>query len=270
MDLASRLFYLCACLIGCSFAQTYCQPGPTTTVDGNLGKVVFKGDNRDISDSLDCPGYIGARDLTNLWADIHIGGIYELQYNVTTCGNTFPTVSGAWIDFDRNGSFDSSEVLFLPFNRSNGWVTTRITINPSSTVLYGMTRMRVQVQETSSTNPLDPCARFAYGGTKDFNVSIKSGGGGGGGGGSSSSSSGLSGGSVFIIIVIVVAAVYVIASCAFNRFKKGTTGMRESCPQNEFWCDLPGLMKDGFLFTKAKLTGKGGGGDGYDKIDDNL
>jgi hypothetical protein len=266
MELASKLFYLLACLVGSSFAQTYCSPGPTTTVDGNLGKVTFKGDSKDFTDSQDCPGYIGARDLTNLVADIHNGGTYELSYNVTTCGNVFPTVSGAWIDFNQNGTFDSTEVLF-PFNRSNGWIVTRFTINPSTPILTGMTRMRVQVQETSSTNPLDPCSRFAYGGTKDFNISIRSG---GGGGGSSSSSSGLSGGSVFIIIVIVVAAVYVAAGCAYNRFKKGTTGMRESCPQNEFWCDLPGLMKDGFLFTKAKLTGKSGGGDGYDKIDDNL
>jgi len=268
MELASKLLILC-CLIGYGLAQ-YCQSGPTTTVDGNLGKVLFKGDSRQFSDDSDCPGYIGPKDLTNLWADVHHGGTYELQMNVTTCGNPFPTVSGAWIDYDGSLTFDSSEILF-PFNRSSapGYLTIKFKVNITGPVLKGMTRMRVQVQETSSTQPLDPCQRFAYGGTKDFNVSIGTGGG-GGGGGSSSSSSGMSGGSVFIIIVVVVAAVYVIAGCAFNRVKKGTTGMRESCPQHEFWCDLPGLMKDGFLFTKSKLTGKGGGGDGYDKIDDNL
>jgi len=267
MALASKLLILC-CLIGCGLAPD-CQSGPTTTVDGNLGKVVFKGDSRQFSDDSDCPGYIGPKDLTHLWADIHQGGTYELQMNVTTCGNPFPTVSGAWIDYDRSGTFDSNEALF-PFNRTGGFLTIKFKVNITTTpIVKGMTRMRVQVQETSSSQPLDPCQRFAYGGTKDFNVSIGSGGGGGGGSGSSSSS-GMSGGSVFIIIVVVVSAVYVIIGCAYNRVKKGTTGMRESCPQNEFWCDLPGLMKDGFLFTKGKLTGKGGGGDGYDKIDDNL
>jgi len=51
-------------------------------------------------------------------------------------------------------------------------ITATFNINPQSPIKFGMTRMRVQVQETSSTNPLDPCQRFAYGGTKDFNVSI--------------------------------------------------------------------------------------------------
>jgi len=264
MELANKLFFL-SCLIGYSFAQTYCTPGPTTTVDGNLGLVRMRGDSKTIEDTNDCPGYIGARDVTSQVVDVHQGGTYTLVYNVTSCGNVFPTVSGAWIDFDGNGTFETSELLF-PFNRSNGLVSTTFTINPTSPMIKGMTRMRVQVQETSSTNALDPCSRFAYGGTKDFNVSI----GGGGGSSGSGSSSGMSGGTVFIIIVIVAAAVYVIAGCAYNRFKKGTTGLRESCPQNEFWCDLPGLMKDGCLFTKAKVTGKAGGGDGYDKIDDNL
>jgi len=251
--------------LGLSFAQTYCTTGPTTVVDGNLGKVLFKGDSRQFQDDSDCPGYIGNRDLTNLWADVHKGGTYDLSYNVTTCGIQYASVSGAWIDFDGNGTFEASESLF-PNNRSTGWITTRFTINPTSPIVYAMTRMRVLVQETTSTAPLDPCLRFAYGGTKDFNISLKT----GGGSSDSSSSSGMSGGSVFIIIVVVVSAVYVIFGCAYNRVKKGTTGWRESCPQNEFWCDLPGLMKDGFLFTKSKLTGKGGGGDGYDKIDDNL
>lgn len=149
----------------------YCSCGPTTTVDANLGYTAFTGDTKNFSDSSDCPGYIGPKDLTYLYADIHAGGTYTLVYNVTTCGNVFPTVSGAWIDFDQDGQFQSTEALF-PFNRSNGLITNKFTINSSLPVKPGMTRMRVQVQETSATNPLDPCSRFAYGGTKDFNISI--------------------------------------------------------------------------------------------------
>jgi len=252
-------------LIGYSLAQTYCSPGPTTTVDGNLGRVVFQGDGGTFTDPSDCPGVTGARDLTNYTGNIHPGGTYELSYNVTTCGNMFASVSGAWIDFDKNGSFDVTELLF-PFNRTSvgGWVIAKFVVMPTSPIVYGMTRMRVQVQETASPNPLDPCNRFAYGGTKDFSINIQK----GGGDDSSSSSSGMSGGTIFIIIVIVAAGVYVIVGCTYNRVKGA--GWRESCPNYEFWSDLPGLMKDGFLFTKAKLTGKGGSGDGYDKIDDNL
>jgi len=164
-------FILLGVFLVASACAQYCSPGPTTTVDGNLGKVIAQGDTRSFTDVTDCPGYIGARDLTSLWIDLHVGGQYTLQFNVTTCGNLFPTVSGAWIDFDQNGSFDPTEVLF-PFNRSSGWITANFVVNPSTPVKSGMTRMRLEVQETSSPNPLDPCSRFAYGGTKDFNVSI--------------------------------------------------------------------------------------------------
>lgn len=253
------ILFLCVNLVALTLAQ-YCQSGPTTSVDGNLGKVVLNGDSKGINDPLDCPGYAGVKDQTTLSADLHPGGAYTLQYNVTTCGNPFPTVSGAWIDYNQNGTFDSDEILF-PFNRSTptAWVSNSFTV-PSS-AKAGTTRMRVQVQETSSTGPLDPCYRFAYGGTKDFTIVIGSGSG-------ASSSGGLSGGSVFIIIVLVASVVYVVGGCAFNKLKKGTSGAKESCPNNEFWFDLPALVKDGFLFTKSKLTGKGG--DGYDKIEDNL
>eukprot|EP00456_Euglypha_rotunda_P076282 TRINITY_DN7129_c0_g1_i2.p1 TRINITY_DN7129_c0_g1~~TRINITY_DN7129_c0_g1_i2.p1 ORF type:complete len:131 (-),score=17.13 TRINITY_DN7129_c0_g1_i2:24-416(-) len=104
--------YLFVLFVVTCYGQTYCAPGPTTTVDGNLGYTNMSGDTRGFADSSDCPGYIGARDLTNLWADVHPGGTYTLVYNVTTCGNVFPTVSGAWIDFDQNGTFEPTEALF--------------------------------------------------------------------------------------------------------------------------------------------------------------
>jgi len=75
-----------------------------------------------------------------------------------------------------------------------------------------------------------------------------------GGGGSSGSK--LSGGSVFLIILVVVIPVYILVGCIYNRKRKGTTGAKESCPQNEFWCGLPSLAKDGCIFTWNKTFGR--------------
>lgn len=86
------------------------------------------------------------------------------------------------------------------------------------------------------------------------------GGGGGGGGGHK-----LSGGWVFIILVIVFSVLY-CAVGGFMNHRKGATGA-DLCPNRDFWAGLPGLVKDGFGFTIAKIRGciggSGGGGGGY-------
>jgi hypothetical protein len=83
---------------------------------------------------------------------------------------------------------------------------------------------------------------------------------GGGGGGDSDD---LSGGSVFMIIFVVVAFVYIVGGCVFKTVKQGTSGI-ESCPNIEFWRDLPGLLKDGFRFTFSGC--KKGGDSHYDEL----
>jgi len=72
----------------------------------------------------------------------------------------------------------------------------------------------------------------------------------------------MSGGVVFIIIVLVGAVFYVIVGCAYNKFAKGTAGAKETCPQGDFWFNLPANFIEGFRFTKRKICG---GGD-YDKL----
>jgi len=85
----------------------------------------------------------------------------------------------------------------------------------------------------------------------------------GGGGGGGSSDDGLSGGSVFMIILVVVVFVYIVGGCIFKTVKQGTSGI-ESCPNIEFWRDLPGLLKDGFRFTMSGC--KKGGDSHYDEL----
>jgi len=83
-----------------------------------------------------------------------------------------------------------------------------------------------------------------------LNANCGSGGGGGGGG------DGPSGGTVFIIILVVLIPVYVVVGCIYKAKTKGTTGV-ESCPNIDFWRDLPGLVKDGFRFVFSKCRGGG-------------
>jgi len=80
---------------------------------------------------------------------------------------------------------------------------------------------------------------------------------------SSSGSGGISGGSVFLIMVAIALPLYILIGCIYKSKAQGTAGM-ESCPNIEFWRDLPGLIKDGFKFIAGGC--KKGSGDSYDEL----
>jgi len=148
----------------------YCPCGPTTTVDSNLGATSLVGDTKSITDTSDCPGTIGPKDLTALSADLSTK-TYIFTTNVTTCGNAFPTLTGAWVDWNQNTIFEENEALG-PFSTGKNIVQWSFTVPAAA--LTGKTRLRVQVQETSAST-ITPCASFPYGATKDFSVDVRSG-----------------------------------------------------------------------------------------------
>jgi len=143
----------------------------------NLGPVHLDGFTLSIDDQNNCPSAIGPRDLTGLIADVNLGSTYTLKYKITDCDpatDPWPTLSGAWIDYNQDGIFDDWEQIGLKSETSVVDVAIDFVV-PFSTVdhevLPGNTYLRVQVQETNAEY-LDPCAHFAWGGTKDFTIRI--------------------------------------------------------------------------------------------------
>lgn len=68
--------------------------------------------------------------------------------------------------------------------------------------------------------------------------------------------------------MIVLTVVYTVAGCAYKHFRIGTQGI-ESCPNIDFWRELPGLCKDGCIFFWQKcrsLCGGRGGGAEYEGV----
>jgi hypothetical protein len=135
--------------------------------------VTLNGDTSSIADDSNCPGFIGPKDLTALKADVHTNGTYKITFTVTTCGNSFPTLAAAWIDWNLNGIWEDTERLG-PFTTSKNAVEQTFTVPADAKA--GQSRMRVQVQETQATS-IDPCAAFPYGATKDFSIQVGVGGG---------------------------------------------------------------------------------------------
>ncbi|KAK6166146.1 hypothetical protein SNE40_022909 [Patella caerulea] len=70
----------------------------------------------------------------------------------------------------------------------------------------------------------------------------------GGGGPTVTVSVSLSTGSIMVIIFFAVLVVYVIAGISFQRFARKASG-KEMAPNYGFWSSMPGLVKDGVLFT---------------------
>lgn len=66
-------------------------------------------------------------------------------------------------------------------------------------------------------------------------------------------SSGMSKGWTIILVLLVGTLVYLTVGIGIKRYKFGLTGM-EAVPNIEFWRDLPGLVRDGIVFSTN--TGK--------------
>jgi len=232
--------------------------------DSNVGETRLTGQSKSIADTTNCPGSLGVQYLTAQVADLVPGLSYSLMFTETTCGNVYPTLAGAWIDFNGDKTFSTAEAL-APFSPGKGAITIPFTVpttdNATSPSLPGVTRLRVQVQETYQTY-IDPCGVFSYGGTKDFGIIILP-------PGSGSKSGKVSGGTIFLVILLILIFFYVLIGSLFNKFHKGTVGVRETCPNSEFWLTFLGYVRDGFLFTKSKCRRKGDDIAVYDSIDSN-
>jgi len=278
-----QFLFIFSCLIGLNAAQTYCPPnytatGPSSLDDTDLGPTSLQGSGKSIADTTGCTfGSAGGTAVTrprNLTAtqiaELIPGHTYTLNYFIGTCKLNYSVIYGAWIDYNQNfiwetGTSSIEEILFFQSAPNTqgpyGAFSRQFTV--PKTALLGQTVMRLQVQEDSrAVPPMDVCKNFPYGATKDFGIIIIN---------PSASGSGVSGGTIFLIIFILGVFFYILGGCVYNRQKKATTGMRDSCPQNEFWLnELPSLVKDGMMYTKIKVLGICRKGDGFGPTDEDL
>jgi hypothetical protein len=152
---------------------SYCTSGPLQTDDTEFGAVTLYGNGDSIRDNNGCPGTVGPTDLTRLSTTLSQGGSYTLTLDRTTCGEYFLAIIGAWIDWNQNKVFDSSELLF-PYSQQIGSLS--FTFSVPYNARLGQTRMRLQVQEIGSaaTTTINPCAMFNWGDTKDYSIYVTS------------------------------------------------------------------------------------------------
>lgn len=148
--------------------ECYCQPSYVLgTQEGDYISNVELGDINNPTGASTSPYYTY---YTALSTEIVTGQTYSIDI---TCGE-YELNNGvaAWIDFNRNGNFETSEKL----GESTGlgaFATATFTFLVPASAVEGTARLRVR--DVYNTGGIDPCLGYDYGETEDYNVEIVAG-----------------------------------------------------------------------------------------------
>ena len=149
-----------------------CDAGPTSGLDSNLESFFLLGNTSQIN-YTGCPGVLGVEDQTVLGADLSAGGNYSATAQFGTCGGNYGGAGEAWIDWNQNGIYESTETIGT-WQGTPPSALTNFNFLVPGTAVSGATTMRVTQQEGGSL-PLDPCAVFTWGSVVDFSIFITGG-----------------------------------------------------------------------------------------------
>ena len=94
-------------------------------------------------------------------------------YTVTLSPGSYSSGNyiAVWIDYSKNGVFETGEKLGTILINGAAPLTGTITFTVPSDATSGTTRMRVR--EVYYTDIIDPCTTYSYGETEDYNVNIQ-------------------------------------------------------------------------------------------------
>jgi PKD repeat protein len=147
---------------------SYCTPGYSSgTGYGDYITLVQLGSINNSTGASTSPYYTYYSSLsTNLTS----GTEYTLTLSPGSYTNN--NYIAAWIDFNKNGVFESGERLGEILINGAAPLTGTITFTVPSGASTGTTRMRVR--EVYAQNNIDPCLTYTYGEAEDYNVNIQS------------------------------------------------------------------------------------------------
>jgi trimeric autotransporter adhesin len=154
----------------------YASSNATSTNDEEILNVTFGTLNNSSVCNVTAPG---AGSLFNQYSNftgvtaptVTAGAIVPVSVNVGTCNGVFTSFTNVYIDYNRNGVFDATELAFSSPVGVSGphLVSGNITIPITATA--GVTRMRVLNIENGSTAS-SPTGTYGFGETEDYNVNI--------------------------------------------------------------------------------------------------
>lgn len=149
-----------------TFLYCYCAANQTSGCGSSdvINNVTFGT----LNNTTGCTGLPAYTDygLSVAAPNISIGATVPIS---VTAGPGGTENVAAWIDYNQNGTFETSE--YTSIGTGNGVViTNNITIPTTATP--GLTKMRVRLRWSTSITNADPCTTFGYGETEDYNINL--------------------------------------------------------------------------------------------------
>ena len=145
----------------------YCIPENVTGCTGGdeITNVTFAGINNTTACGGDAGGY---NDYSSIVGSITAGSSYPISVSTGIGATTADGVS-VWIDYNKNGVFEASELVFTGFSGADPATYTANIAIPVATP--GETTI-MRVRNEYNTAPADPCAVYTYGETEDYTITI--------------------------------------------------------------------------------------------------
>jgi hypothetical protein len=151
------------------FFNCYCTSGATSATYGYVKRVELNTINN-VSPTGCGQQYT---DFTSIQTDLIEGLSYTLSLDLGNCtGGTYSYGTRVWIDFNQNGIFDATELVYDGYHPVSSGTITSVngTITVPQGLPNGLTRMRVVIVESNSSP--NPCGTYTWGETEDYLVNI--------------------------------------------------------------------------------------------------
>jgi len=139
---------------------TYCSTKGNSVSDEWIDYVSIGG----IANTTGANGGYG--DFTSQTGSLPYGS-NTILFSAGFSGSAYTEYWKVWIDFNQNGTFDSSELMVSGSSSSSGTLSGTFTV--PTTAISGTTRMRVSMKYNSAQTA---CETFSYGEVEDYTVNI--------------------------------------------------------------------------------------------------
>lgn len=143
----------------------YCIPSSTSCSGDAITNVTIST----INNTSTC-GTAGYTSYTTPTATLNSGVSYPISVSVSSGYTEHVAV---WIDYNQNGTFETSEFTSIGSSSTGGPITSSITIPGSATA--GTTKMRVRGKYSTALTGADACLGYSFGETEDYTVTIGAG-----------------------------------------------------------------------------------------------
>lgn len=143
----------------------YCVPTSSSCSGDAITNVTIST----INNTTTC-GTSGYTSYTTPTATLNLGVGYPISVSVSS---GYAEHVSVWIDYNQNGTFETTEFTSIGSSSTGGPITSTITIPGAA--MAGTTKMRVRGKYSTALTSADACLGYSFGETEDYTITIGAG-----------------------------------------------------------------------------------------------